>query len=627
MADITPASVSAAHLRKSQLRLERLSYEALRPEDLSGPHVADRTLEVGWTQANYPVLRLSPPVDWEHACGTARTWSFLLHAWEPLGPVLATYDRTRKPRYLEFALSLARDWIEAHTSLSVDSAFAWYPMAIGLRAYRLAYIVDALARIDDGDDADIELLLGSVELHRIALADDERFASHTNHGFTQAAGQLAMARRLPTLPGMGDAQQQGRERVRSLLAEHFTSEGAHREHSPAYHHAVLVTLQRILESGLMVDDELSRTRDRIEEALAWLLLPDGTLVPFGDTDAGFRPAPIPASSNPHLRYVTSRGTEGAAPDEMVKVFNEGGYAICRLLDRDRHDRSSYLAQMCGFHSRTHKHADHLTIVWQERGRDLVVDAGRYGYEGRLDPASPLAREGFWYSHPNRLYVESTRAHNTVEIDGESFPRQGVIPFGSALGRHGVSDRVAYVESQVRHPNSVVHTRLLAYAPDRWLVVFDTLRDGSDGRHRYAQRFHFGPDLELERLNDGFGLRLPGEARRLYVCPLLPAHPLPPARGDVEPGMLGWASRGPRTMTPIWTAGYEMEDCSSHSFATLLALGDARPIPDHSANRTNVTGRKARLAWRIGHEHVQVDFDRERAELELRVRSHSVRTAG
>ena len=624
MAEITPAPVTAVPFRKSQLRLQRLAYEALRPEDLAGAAVADRIINVGWTQANYPLLRLSPPVDWAGACGTARTWSFLLHAWEPLGPVLAEYDRTRKPHYLEFARSLARDWATTHPSVS-DSGFAWYPMAIGLRAYRLAYIVDALARADEGEDSDIELLLASIELHRTALEDGERFAHHSNHGFFQAAGQLAMARRLSTLPGMHAAQLQGRERVQTLLGNHFSGEGVHLEHSPAYHHAVLVTLQRMLDSGVLVDDSLTETRARIEDALAWLMLPDGTLAPFGDTDAGVRPGPVPESCNAHLRYAASSGVEGGAPSETLKGFDQGGYAVCRVLDRDIHGRSSYLAQICGFHSRTHKHADHLAIIWQERGRDLLVDAGRYGYEGRVDPTSALARKGFWYSHPNRVYVESTRAHNTVEIDRESFPRQGVTPFGSAIGRHGWSNGVAYIESQVRHQNSVVHTRLLVYSPDDWLIVFDTLRDSSGGRHLYTQRFHFGPELELERLNDGFGLRLPGEARRLYVCPLLPAEPLQPARGEVDPELLGWASRGPRTMTPIWTAGYEIEDSSSHSFATLFSLGHARPVADHSMNRTNVTGRRARLAWRSGHDHIQLDFDRERAELQLSIRSSSART--
>jgi hypothetical protein len=37
-----------------------------------------------------------------------------------------------------------------------------------------------------------------------------------------------------------------------------------------------------------------------------------------------------------------------------------------------------------------------------------------------------------YSDPNRIYVETTRAHNTVEIDGLSHPRRNVQPYGSGL---------------------------------------------------------------------------------------------------------------------------------------------------------------------------------------------------
>jgi hypothetical protein len=554
-----------------------------------------------------------PPVDWDGACGADRSCSFHLHAWDGLGPILAAYDRTREPRYLHFAAALAADWARAHPTLDVASPFAWYDMAVALRAYRLAYVVDALRRAGRPDDAELDVLLASVEQHRLALADEERFAAHSNHGYFQAAGQLAMGRRLPELPGMPEAAEQGLERLRRLLAEHFAADGVHREHSPGYHHAVLVTLEQLIAAGLVADEDLVATCRRIEAALAWFVMPDGTLAPFGDTDAGFRPPPPPDDADAHLRSVLTAGREGSAPGELVKGFPEGGYAVCRRLG------GSYLAQMCAFHSRTHKHADTLGVVWQEGGRDLLVDAGRYDYLGRTDPESELALEGFWYSDPNRVYVESTRAHNTVEVDGRSQPRRRTKPFGSALGRHGEADGIAYVESAFRRPGGVDHTRVLVYEPGAWLLVLDTLIDPRDQPHDFVQRFNFGPELALEALGDGFGLRIPGEARRLYVLPLLESTPIAPVRGQVEPEPLGWACRSARTMTPVWTAGFEAAGAARTRFATLLALADARPVADHEGNRMNVTGRRARLSWRTPSEGVTIELDREGAELALACR--------
>jgi hypothetical protein len=72
----------------------------------------------------------------------------------------------------------------------VDTAhgFGWYDMAIGMRAYRLAYLVDAAARHTRIDDDTIHLLLDCVSLHVTAFGNEDLFAEHSNHGFYFAAG-------------------------------------------------------------------------------------------------------------------------------------------------------------------------------------------------------------------------------------------------------------------------------------------------------------------------------------------------------------------------------------------------------------------------------------------------------
>src|SRR4051794_12166076 len=93
MAETTKTSAVAPTLRAAQTSVRQRPYDALRPEDLAPEVVADRALTVGWKRANYPLLRLVPPVDWDRACASQRSWAFLLHAWDVLGPVLAAYDR------------------------------------------------------------------------------------------------------------------------------------------------------------------------------------------------------------------------------------------------------------------------------------------------------------------------------------------------------------------------------------------------------------------------------------------------------------------------------------------------------------------------------------------------------
>ena len=78
-------------------------------------------------------------------------------------------------------------------------------MAVGVRAYRIAYLIDVAARSDSVSDEDIAWLLNAADVHRELLANDDTFTGHSNHGFYQATGQLALARRLPDVPGMDQA--------------------------------------------------------------------------------------------------------------------------------------------------------------------------------------------------------------------------------------------------------------------------------------------------------------------------------------------------------------------------------------------------------------------------------------
>src|SRR4029078_11016651 len=120
-----------------------------------------------------------------------------------------------------------------------------------------------------------------------------------------------------------------------------------------------------------------------------------------------------------------------------------------------------------FHSRVHKHADDLSLVWWDRGHEILVDAGRFGYIGRLAPDDPARLEGFFYSAPERQFVESTRAHNTVQIDDLDFPRRKVTPCGSGIvSAHHVDD-VHAVVAEVTHFDTVIHTRVLATVPGKW----------------------------------------------------------------------------------------------------------------------------------------------------------------
>ena len=266
-------------------------------------------------------------------------------------------------------------------------------------------------------------------------------------------------------------------------------------------------------------------------------------------------------------------------------------------DAESFDRASYLAQQAAFHSRTHKQADDLSFIWYDRGAEILIDAGRYGYLGKTEPGSDLWNKGFWYSDPKRIYVESTRSHNTVEIDGMSFNRRDTPPYGSAIQRWGeTEDGLLFVETHATQFETIGHTRLLVFDPGNWLLVYDWLSDEAEENHDYRQWFHFAPDLTIESQNGE--LRVSGEPldTNLTVLSLLPV-PVSsePVFGQENPDLLGWWSEKGGAFEPTTSVNFSVLGAKSAAFATLFSFSDAA-TPDLDYQRIDASGRAAKLKW-------------------------------
>jgi len=585
-----------------------LPYEGLLQERETGIIAsAERDLTKGWILSKYPPVQLVPPVDWSFHGDSLRSLNFHLHSWDMVNALLAAHSSCGEERFLIPAIRIAGDWAKKHSDPAQPdiSPFAWYDMAVGLRAYRLAYIIDAGRRAGLIDTTLHGMLWASLEQHRAYLADDKNIVFHNNHGYFQVAGQLAMGRRFAEeFPIMAMALAQGRARLKIMLAQQFGKDGVHREHSPDYHRMVYDTLRAMIDSGLVEEPETIAFAETIEKALSWFILPSQHIVNFGDSDYRLmRLEPTEAERKwrtPEMRYSVSEGKAGQLPAEHVVVFPEGGYVTVRVPANDApHDftKNSYLAQTASFHSRIHKHADDLSFIWSDRGSDLLMDAGRYGYIGKVEQGSELWRDGHWYSDLNRVYCESTRAHNTLEFDGKNYPRMGVKPYGSAIKRYvEEASGIVAVETECKHFASIRRARVLAFMPGKWLLVFDWFIDNEQQPHNAKQWFHLAPHLHLLMQAGGYFVSVPGSTEPLRAIGLLP-EPFAsrPYMGEDKPVMQGWWSAKERDIVPNYAFCYELSRVSTGVFATLFSFSNILAT-DTAWNKVNVSGRKAQFRW-------------------------------
>lgn len=579
------------------------------------------TFRNGYRMSNGQFYKLDEDLPWNHP---DRTVSYNLQAFKPLSSMLLGHSAYKRQdcfdlieKYVDGWLSVVRPPSETElagnwTNDGQNNDFLWYDMAVGMRAYRLAYIIDVMLRAATPDIPKLVRLIQVLDWHRQILIREETFSSHNNHGLYQACGQIVMARRFTDVPGMAEALSQGLSRFDAMMAQQFFHEGVHREHSPGYHWMILGTLGEAMRSGLLTKDEHILHLNRIEDSMAWFILPNMQIAAFGDTDAGGIGADtVPSDfTHPHLRYVLSRGTIGLPPASPVKFFEESGYAVLRIPESKTLPYPCYLAQHAGFHSMTHKHADHLSIIWHDKGQDILVDAGRYAYLGKTEAGSELWKQGFWYSDPKRVYCEGTSSHNTIEIDGKHYPRRNVEPYGNALGRYAHTENgVHAIESECKHFNTITHARVLFVKPGHFLIVYDWLRDSSKKElHDYRQWFHLGKALEATPDGNRIAVSLNGEAF-MDICPLIEGARLEQCvKGQEEPVLQGWVSHDRDViLDPNWAFAYLNAQVNQGAMATLFSLHPGVTVD--AGTKILPSGRGGHIIWTDGAGRHKLHFTR------------------
>ncbi|OPH50571.1 heparinase [Paenibacillus ferrarius] len=142
----------------------------------------------------------------------------------------------------------------------------------------------------------------------------------------------------------------------------------------------------------------------------------------------------------------------------------------------------------------HGHADALSLEWMWKRNLLFLDPGRYTYE-----------EGEW-----RRYFKSTRAHNTITVDGlDQTPYAASQEWGQPLAecvtnRWITGEEYDFIDAShngyMRLEDPVLHRRWLLLGKKRnVMIIVDWLE--SAGVHAIEQRFQLPPSADV-RIPDG-----------------------------------------------------------------------------------------------------------------------------
>jgi hypothetical protein len=513
---------------------------------------------------SYPAIPFALPFDWGADPYQDKGWRFRLHTLRNFvdGP-LAAGD-------FDYAREVFLDWQRWHENcwwawpLCFERAAdqSWSDMATGIRASRLAYLL----RSTDWQDG---RLIRLAEKHVEKLRDPAFIADNHNHAVFQLHGLAALCLD-QKLQGCRDSGPYIERELHALLNGQFTSAGMHRENSPWYHFFVVDNLSRMAPVIRAFAPELDTVLARADDAKKWLVFPDRTFVLLGDTvaelPAKWRDTLVTPDGDPGCRGIrTYAGSPGCY---LIKHFEETGYVIVRSDWAVPAQDASMLFIQGGFFNPGHRDADDLSFEWFEHGRKILSDSGKYGYTNDE-----------W-----RNYFDSTRAHNTVEVDGADYPHNRGKPevealYGNAVERVDRGPDGVRIVMDVDHAElQVEHRREIDYRPGSELTVIDTLRSDRAGPRRYVQWHHFPQAFQLSgakgtfRADDG---DLAVDVSVSSTCGEKTTYEM--VKGQVEPRIQGWESLLTRERQPRWALGVVCE-AKTATFTARFTLGDAVPAP-------------------------------------------------
>ncbi|MEW6706238.1 MAG: alginate lyase family protein [Pseudomonadota bacterium] len=196
---------------------------------------------------------------------------------------------------------------------------------------------------------------------------------------------------------------------------------------------------------------------------------------------------------------------------LPQLFGEGGYAVLGAHPgRDDEVRIVFDVGPLGYLGiAAHGHADALSVLLSVGGEPMLVDPGTYSYHGPLE----------WREH-----FRSTRAHNTLELDGRSQSVSGgrfmwVVHANArctGFAQEGAVQRCSGRLERYAGVSGLAHQRSLCYDTQaQVLEVLDEVQ--GSGSHGVALHWQVAPGVQVLR-SAGGGFRLLGRRCEVLMEP-------------------------------------------------------------------------------------------------------------
>lgn len=423
-------------------------------------------------------------------------------------PLVRAYWRDGNPEWAETFWTLFEDWTEKNPPELGVNWKCGQELSLKLMACAFAFYGFEDAEATTADRVGLLAKFVYLAANRVEANLGYALSQKSNHGHSEALGLFLAGTLFPEMKGADRWQTKGKNLLEKLAEELNYKDGNSCMHSLNYQRMMIEVLLWGVRLGELNGHPLKEVvKERVKAAAEFFYQcqngEDGRVPNYGSNDGAavfpvtdchyrdYRPVVqmAAAMTDGHLRY-----ERGCFDEAVLWLLGPEGLQMPRQ-DVARQDfaaepsgfytlrsRESFAFFRCGKHRHRPSHADMLhTDIWW-KGQNVALDPGTFSYNG----VAPFDH-GF----------KATRFHNTVEVDGvdqmESVSRFLWMPWVQgrllAKGRSG-DGKIGYLigehDGYRRLKPAVTHKRGLIQVGDETFLVIDFLQ--SPEAHDY--RLHW-----------------------------------------------------------------------------------------------------------------------------------------
>lgn len=322
-------------------------------------------------------------INWNHQHNkNANTYQTYLHSLGIVTDLLKVHKVDNSEKLLKFAKDIILDWYSKdHTK---NNNYAWKEHPVSSRVSNIIEFQEGAGKFKIDDETFSKIIVDHCE-----YLFDEKHYKFNNHGLMMDYGLLHASKYVTDKRLKRIYTDKAIYRVRYALLRDFTRRGVHLENSPEYHRLVLALFRKIDK----VVKELKLTIGKDESEIIKLAIEYKNHI-----------------IQPN-QYYPMIGDTGSIHDPKIKknysdfIDYDAGIAILNNKNEESEIESSMLTFKSGYHKKTHKHNDDLSVTLYLKGEELLVDSGKYSYDGK---------------DKVRQHLVAPRGHNTICIAHENY---------------------------------------------------------------------------------------------------------------------------------------------------------------------------------------------------------------